>query len=458
MRVPALLVVLGLLMWLAAGSAVGQSGGGTPAGGKAPIAYSIELNATIDPATQKWIDKALKEAADKRATIAIIRMDTPGGLDSSMRDMIKHIIAAPMPVVVYVYPQGSRAASAGLYITESADVAAMAPQTNIGSATPINGNGQDIGKTLGRKIRNDAAAYVRALAGAHGRNADLAEKMVRSAVNVPAQEALSQHLIDVVATDQQDLLRKLDGFKVKGPKAQTLHTANLSIVKRDMPFQYDLLELLVNPTVAFLLLTAGFAGIAFELFNPGIVAPGALGAVALVLGLFGTSQLPVNAAGVLLLVVALVLFVLELKITSHGVLGIAGIIALAAGGLLLFNTDNSAFSIDVPVVIFTAALLGGLTLFAVSKALQARHGTVHTGWEELVGKVGEVRVPINPVGQVFVDGALWRARASDDSASFATGEKVRVDSVDGLTLFVSAAPAELESREVEGGEPAWQSS
>lgn len=458
MRVPALFIVLGLLMWIAAGSAAGQSGGATPSTGKAPIAYSIELNATIDPATQKWIDKALNEAADKRATIAIIRMDTPGGLDSSMRAIIKDIIAAPMPVVVYVYPEGSRAASAGLYITQSADVAAMAPQTNIGSATPISGNGQDIGKTLGRKIRNDAAAYVRALAGAHGRNADLAEKMVRSAVNVPASEALDQHLIDIVATNQQDLLRKLDGFKVKGPKARTLHTANLSIVKRDMPFQYDLLELLVNPTVAYLLLTAGFAGIAFELFNPGIVAPGALGAVALVLGLFGTSQLPVNAAGVVLLIVALVLFVLELKITSHGVLGIAGVIALAAGGLLLFNTDNSAFEISVPVVIFTAILLGGLTLFGVSKALQARRRVVHTGWEELVGKVGEVRVPVQPAGQVFVDGALWRARASDDSASFGIGEKVRIDSVEGLTLFVSAAPAELDTKELEGEEPAWQSS
>src|SRR5947207_7296368 len=232
-----LLAVLGIALSGPAGTTT--SAGATPQAG--PFAYSIELNADIDPATQRWIHKALGEAKSKHATVVIIRIDTPGGLDSSMRSIIKDILAAPMPVIAYVYPNGSRAASAGLYITQSADVAAMAPQTNIGSATPIDSSGQDIGGTLGRKITNDAAAYVRALTFSHGRNADVAEQMVRKATNMEASKALESHLVDVVATNQTELLQKLDGFQVKGPKAQTLHTANLKVVERDMPFQYDLL-------------------------------------------------------------------------------------------------------------------------------------------------------------------------------------------------------------------------
>jgi membrane-bound serine protease (ClpP class) len=439
---------------VAAGMGLLQLGPATadqPAHATEPIAYSIELNATIDPATQRWIHKALGEAKDKHAAVAIIRIDTPGGLDSSMRSIIKDILAAPMPVIAYVYPNGSRAASAGLYITQAADVAAMAPQTNIGSATPIDSNGGDIGGTLGRKITNDAAAFVRALTESHGRNADVAEQMVRKATNLEASKALQVHLVDVIAENQTDLLHKLDGFQVKGPKAQTLHTANLTVVNRDMPFQYDLLELLVNPTIAYLLLTAGFAGIAFEFFAPGMVAPGVLGAIALLLGLFGTAQLPVNASGVLLFIAALVLFVLEFKVGGHAVFAVAGVIALIASGLLLFNTGSGPFSIDVPVVIFAGALLGGLSIFAASKVMQARHGPVSTGWEELLGHDGTVRVPLDPVGQVFIQGALWRARPSDGAATPAVGDKVRVDSVEGLTLHVSPAPAQEQSVEKEEG-------
>jgi membrane-bound serine protease (ClpP class) len=406
-------------------------------GSTRPVAYSIELAATIDPATERWIDRALREARDKHARIAIIRLDTPGGLDSSMRSIIKHVIAAPLPVVVYVSPNGARAASAGLYITESADVAAMAPETNIGSATPISIGPGSEDKVLGRKIRNDAAAYVRALALGHGRNPDLAEQMVRRATNVPAPAALRAHLIDVVAPSQRALLDRLDGFRIKGPKAQVLHTAGLRIERRDMTFQYDLLELLVNPTVAFLLLIGGIAGIAFEIFHPGVVAPGALGAVAFVLGLYANAQLPVTAAGVVLLLVAAGLFVAELKLGGHGVLGVAAVIALIASGLLLYDTNSSAFGISAPVVIVVAGALGGLLLFAVSRALQARARPVRTGWEELLGEVATVRVPLDPVGQVFVAGALWRARSNDPSAAPQPGDRVRVEAVEGLTLHVT---------------------
>lgn len=447
------LLALVATVGIALSAPAGHSASAGAASRAGPFAYSIELNADIDPATQRWIHNALNEAKNKHATVAIIRMDTPGGLDSSMRSIIKDILSAPMPVITYVYPNGSRAASAGMYIAQASDVVAMAPQTNIGSATPINSNGSDIKGALGRKVLNDSVAYVRALTSSHGRNANVTARMVTKATNLTAQQALQQHVVDVIANDQRQLLQKLDGFRVKGPKAQTLHTAGIPVVTRDMPFQYDLLELLVNPTIAYLLLIAGFAGIAFEFFSPGMVAPGVLGAIALLLGFYGTAQLPVNAVGVLLFVVAIVLFVLELKIGGHAIFAIGGIAALIAGGLLLFNTGGGAFSIDVPVVVVAAALLGGLTMFAVSKAVAARHGPVSTGWEELVGREGVVRSAFDPSGQIFIQGALWRARLSDpETAPPGVGDRVRVDSIDGLTLSVTPVGAPSDREE----SPAWQ--
>ena len=427
------LLACGLAL-LVAGAAAGKS---EPGG----FAYSIELTKTIDPATEAWMDQALDEAKDKGATVAIVRIDTPGGLDDSMRAIIKDIIAAPMPVIVYVSPNGARAASAGLYITEAADVAAMAPQTNIGSATPISIGPGEQDRILGRKIRNDAAAYVRALAEGHGRNPDLAEQMVRKATNVTAAEAKRAGLIDAVASSQRELLDGLDGFHVKGPKARTLHTAGLRIERRDMPFKYDVQQLLVNPTIAYLLLLVGLAGIGFELFSPGAIAPGTLGAVSLILGLYGTAQLPVSAAGVLLILAALGFFVAEIKIVSHGVLGAAGIVALVAGGLLLFDTDSDAYDVSVPAAVAAGAILGGFTLFAVSKAVAARHEPVRTGWEELVGKEGVVRIPLDPIGQVFIHGALWRAHSAGGK-ELRPGDRVTVDSVEGLTLEVSPSGEE----------------
>jgi membrane-bound serine protease (ClpP class) len=400
-----------------------------------PLVQSIDLDVTIDPASADWVDRSLKDARDAKADLVIFRLDTPGGLDTSMRDIVKDIIGAPMPVVVYVSPNGARAASAGLYITEAADVAAMAPQTNIGSATPISIGPGDQDKVLGRKIRNDAAAYVRALSEGHGRNPDLAEEMVRKATNVTASVAKARGLIDVVATDQQELLQKLDGFHAKGPKAQTLHTAGARVESRDIPFKYKLLELLVNPNTVFLLFTLGLIGIGFELFHPGAILPGSLGAVSLIIALYGLAQIPISAAGLLLILLAFGLFVAEAFIVSHGALAAGGVISLIAGGLLLFDTGSDAFEISVPVVIFTGALLGGFFVFVISKAVQARHGRVRTGTEELVGEHAIVRSALDPVGHVFVQGALWRAMATD-SEPLAVGDEVVVESIDGLTLRV----------------------
>ncbi len=414
----------------------------------APLIQSIDLDVTINPASAEWVEEALDDAERAHAYMVVFRLDTPGGLDDSMRKIIKRILSAPMPVVVYVYPNGARAASAGLYITEAADVAAMAPQTNIGSATPISLGGGEQDKVLGRKVRNDAAAYVRALAEGHGRNPDLAEEMVRKATNVPASEAKRRNLIDLIAPDVPSLVRELDGFRVKGPKAQTLHTKGARIESRSLPFKFQLLELLVNPNTVFLLFTLGLIGLGFELFHPGAILPGAIGAVSLIIALFGLAQLPINIAGLLLILLAFGLFMAEAFIVSHGALAAGGVISLIFGGLLLFNTNNDAYEISVPVVIFTAAMLGSFFAWVISKAVQARHRKVHTGTEELIGAHGVVRSRLDPVGHVFVKGALWRAHTADNSPLEA-GQEVVVEAVDGLTLTVAPAVREPEPQRVE---------
>ena len=434
------LVIAGLLALVPTGAAAQVDG----------VARSIELPGTIDPATERWIGEALEDAAEDDVELAIIRLDTPGGLDTSTREIVKDIIAAPFPVAVYVSPDGARAASAGLFVTQAADVAAMAPQTNIGSATPIAIGPGETDEVLGRKIENDAAAYVRALAEGHGRNGDLAERMVTEAENVTAPEALDAELIDVIAPNEEELLAELDGFRVEGPKAQTLDTAGLAVEQREMPFLYQVLQLLVNPNVAFLLLIGGLMGLAIELFNPGLIVPGTLGAVMFVFGLYATAQLPVTAAGILLLVAALGLIIAEAHLPTGGVLGGVGAIALALSGLLLFDTDSDAFGVSVPVVITVGLLFGGFLAFAISQVVAARRGQVHTGWEELVGALGDVRQPVDPVGQVFVDGALWRAELADGAAEGdgervrERGARVRVESVEGLTLRVRPLASEAE--------------
>jgi membrane-bound serine protease (ClpP class) len=418
------------------------------------IAYSIELTGTIDPATEQWLGQALDDAADEGAEVAIIRIDTPGGLDSSTREMVRDIIDAPMPVIVYVSPDGARAASAGLFITQAADVAAMSPQTNIGSATPIAIGPGDTNEVLGRKIENDAAAYVRALAEVHGRNGDLAARMVTDAVNRTADEARRAGLIDVVASSERELLDELDGFRVEGPKAQRLGTAGLEIEQRDMPFQFELLQILVNPTIAYLLLLAGLVGLAVELFSGGsTIVPGVFGAISLLLGLYGTAQLPVTLVGIVLLVLGVGLIIAEAHIVpTHGILGAAGVASLVIAGLVLYNTDSDEFEVSVPVVAVTGLLLGGFLAFAIQRTMVAHRRPVMTGWEELVGATGEVRQALDPVGQVFVEGALWRARPADEGRSVERGYRVRVESVDGLTLVVRPiAPGEADASGVERG-------
>jgi membrane-bound serine protease (ClpP class) len=428
-----LAVALVGVLALAAGSA-GQSGG---------IAYEIELDGTIDPASERWIDQALSDAEDQDAGLALISIDTPGGLDDSTREIVQRIIAADMPVVVYVSPDGARAASAGVFITQAADVAAMAPQTNIGSATPVSIGPGGTDEVLGRKVTNDAAAYARALAEGHGRNGDLAAETVTEARNLTAEEALDEGLIDEIAPTDEALLEALDGFEIKGPKARTLETEGLAIEPHDMPLHLELLQILVNPNVSFLLLLVGLAGIAFELLSPGLILPGAIGATSLLLGLFGTAQLPFTLTGILLLIAAIVLIVAEAHLPTGGAVGAVGVAALIASGLLLYNTDSEALDVSLPVIIAVGVVIGALGLFMAERVYRAqKQERVLTGWEEMIGTVGEVRVPLDPVGQVFVEGALWRAVVDDADESVPVGSRVRVREVEGLTLRVEPLPVE----------------
>jgi membrane-bound serine protease (ClpP class) len=407
------------------------------------LAHSIELTGTIDPATAAWLDEALSGAEEARARMAIVRLDTPGGLDSSMREMVQGILATDLPVLVYVSPDGARAASAGLFVTMSADVAAMAPQTNIGSATPVQIGPGPRDEVLKRKVGNDAAAYVRALADRHGRNADLAERMVRDAVSVAASQANREGLIDQVARSEHALLSQLDGFRIKGPKAQVLDSTGVQIERREMPFQYEARQFLVNPTVAFLLVMMGLVGLAIELATPGAVGPGALGGVALVLGLYGTTQLPVTLVGVLLLLLAVGLFVAETQAASGGVLGVAGIGALIASGLLLYDTNSPVYDVSVPAAVVGGVLLGGLVVLITSKALSTRRRPPRGGPEDLVGERASVRTALDPVGQVFVSGALWRARVSG-GGRLQAGDAAMVEAIEGLTLHVRPVGPEDE--------------
>ena len=438
-------LLLSLILVLAGGLGLLASAGAQSAG----IAYSIELTGTIDPATEAWMGKALEEAEEAEAEIVIVRLDTPGGLDTSMRAIVQDIIRTPIPVVVYVSPDGARAASAGLFVTQAADVAAMAPQTNIGSASPVSIGGEDVDEVLGRKIENDAAAYVRALAEEHGRDAELAERMVTEAENVTASEALEAGLIDVVAGTEEELLAQIDGFEVKGPKAgAALATEGLEVERHDMPLQFDLLQIIVNPTVSFLLLSAGLLGLAIELFSPGLIVPGALGLVSLLLGLYGTSQLPITLAGVALLLVGVALVIAEAHVAAGGVMGVVGVVAIVLAGLLLYDTNSEALDVSVPVVIVAGVAIGGFIAFAAKKVVEARRSPAMTGWEELVGAEAVVRHRLDPVGQVFVSGALWRAESDSATGTVPAGARVRVESVEGLTLRVR--PVERE------GDPQWE--
>jgi membrane-bound serine protease (ClpP class) len=429
--------------FLLAALAVAVAAGGASAGGERPRVLAAEFENDINPVTQGYLTGAIDRAEDEDYDAVVFLMDTPGGLDSSMRAIIKAELASKVPVIVYVYPPGSRDASAGVFITMAADVAAMAPQTNIGSSTPISTSGGNIPSDLRRKVINDAVAYIRALAEEHGRNADWAEKAVRRAANLPAEDALAQNVVDVVAPDLPTLLEEIDGTRT-APKGLVLHTAGAQIDTIQMSLWKRILDTVIDPNIIVLLMSLGVLGITVEIFNPGLLFPGTLGAISLIVGLFGLQVLPVSWAGILLMLLAAGFFAAEPFVTSHGALALAGAASFVVGSLLLFDPAGPAYQVSLPVALAIAGTFVLMFGLAMTKVVQARRRTPVTGREELLGEVGVVRRALDPAGLVFVHGEIWRART--DEGPIPPGERVRVAGIDdALVLDVRRAeePAEV---------------
>jgi membrane-bound serine protease (ClpP class) len=405
-----------------------------------PRVLVAEFENDVNPVTQQYLVDAIERGEKEGFAAVVIEMDTPGGLGSSMRAIVKEIIAADVPVIVYVAPGGASADSAGAVIGMAADVLAMAPQTNIGSSTPVSIGGEDISKDLRRKIVNDAAAYIGELAREHGRNVALARQMVTQATNLGAREALQKNIADVVAKDYPDLFRQIDGTTVQ-PKGITLDVPPDTEVERiEMSGWKRLLDLLIDPNIVALMLSIGLIGIVVELWNPGLIFPGTVGAISLIVGLYGLQVLPVSIAGLLLMLLAAAFFVAEAFVVSHGALAVAGAVTFVIGSLMLFDPAGDAYQVSLPVSLSIAGTLMLLFGFALTKAAQARRMPAAVGAHRLVGEPGQVRGE----GLVFVDGELWQARHADD-APLEPGERVIVEAVDpeGLTLLVgSAQPAE----------------
>ena len=400
-----------------------------------PRVLVAEFDNDVNPVTQDYLLDEIERGEDEGFAAVVIEMDTPGGLGSSMREIVKGILAANVPVVVYVAPPGSSADSAGAVIGMAADVLAMAPQTNIGSSTPITTGGEDFSDDLRRKIVNDAAAYIGELARENGRNVEEARKMVTEASNLGAREALELGVIDVIAEDYPSLFRQIDGTKTP-TKDLTIDTPPETTIERvEMSTWKRILDLLIDPNIVALMLSIGLIGIVVELWNPGLVFPGTVGAISLIVGLYGLQVLPVSAAGILLMLLAAGFFVAESFIVSHGALALAGAVTFVIGALILFDPAGEAYQVSIQVALAIAGTLALLFGFAFTKAAQARSRPAAVGTHRLVGEHALVRGD----GLVFVEGELWRAHTADGSP-LRPGERVRIESVeqDELQLVVGA--------------------
>jgi membrane-bound serine protease (ClpP class) len=390
----------------------------------------IEVDGPISPGTASFLTRGLKEAKTMDAALVMIRLDTPGGLGSSMRTMVKEITNSEIPVVVYVSPTGAGAASAGVLITVSAHVAAMAPGTNIGAAHPVSVGGQDIQKTMSEKVVNDMASYGRGIAKEKGKNAEWVEQAVRESVSITADEALEKNVIDLVARDMDDLLQQLNGREVTLTTGKvTLHTSDLKKVYYQPGLRDKVLNVISNPNMVWFLMIIGLAGLYFEFSHPGAIFPGVIGAISLILFFFSIQTLPVNYTGLLLIVLAIILFVAEIKITSYGILSIGGVISFTLGSIMLFEDVGVSLRLMLPTIILISGFFIGVSYLA----LRAYRTKPQSGMEGLIGEVGVVKERIDPEGKVFVHGELWRAIARE---KIEPDEKVEVEGMQGLVLKV----------------------
>ncbi|MBI2882460.1 MAG: nodulation protein NfeD [Candidatus Methylomirabilis oxyfera] len=394
---------------------------------------AIQIEGVIAPSTADYIIRAIKQADREMAQALVIELDTPGGLDLSMRSIIKEMLAAERPIVVYVSPSGARAASAGAFITLAAHVAAMAPGTNIGAAHPVNMGGQ-MDKEMSKKVTNDAAAYIRTIAEQRGRNVQWAEDAVRKSVSATEKEALKLKIIDLLADKLDDLLVALDGREVTTASGKViLHTKGVEVSRLEMGLRDKILKVISDPNIAYMLLMLGLAGLYFELSTPGAILPGVLGGICLILAFYAFQTLPINYAGLLLILLAIILFIAEIKVTSYGMLAVGGIIAMILGSVMLIRSPEPFMRISLSAILFTTAATAAFFGFIVTMALRAQRQKTTTGAEGLIGQIGTVRTPLKPEGSVLVGGELWSAQCEEGAEP---GDTVKIWAVKGLMLFV----------------------
>jgi membrane-bound serine protease (ClpP class) len=403
---------------------------------------ALHVDDAITPVTASYIQRGIETASESHASCLLIHLNTPGGLLTSTRKIVGDILESPIPVIVYVSPSGSRAGSAGVFITLAAHIAAMAPGTNIGASHPVNLQG-GIDSTMNEKVTNDAAAFIRTIATKRNRDVVWAEDAVRRSVSITETEALDRKVIDLIAPSTSALLDEVDGRRIAVESGfQVLHTRDATIKNLDMGFGEKLLAIICNPNIMYILLLLGMCGILFEFYNPGAIIPGVVGVISLILVFYSMSALPINYAGLALIVFAIVLFLLELKITSHGILAIGGIVSLLLGSLMLIRTGPAEQYVRISrIVIFTSvALTAAFFLFIIGLGLRAQRGRPVSGMEGFIGEYGRALDDLAPLGKVQVHGEIWRAESVGQV--IAKGTPVRVVRVEGLKIWVDSVDGE----------------
>ncbi|MFC2003303.1 nodulation protein NfeD [Chloroflexota bacterium] len=401
--------------------------------------YVLRVEGTINPVLVDYIERGIDQAEEDNAAACIIQLDTPGGLDTAMRDIVKEIVNAKIPVVVYVSPSGARAASAGVFITIAAHVAVMAPNTSIGAAHPVSIGAegeQQVSETMEEKVVNDAAAYIRSLAQAHERNMEWAEKAVRESVSATEQEALELNVIDMVAPTLNDLISQLDGREVAllDGSVVTMNTQRATIKDVNMSTIEDFLYTIADPNIAYILLSLAMLGIFVEISNPGLIFPGVVGGICGILAFFSLGMLPVNYAGVLLIVLAFALFVGEVLTTTFGLFTVGGVTSLVIGSLILFKGGTTLFQVDPWLIAIVTIFMGALFALVINRVIHAHRRQATTGREELIGKTAVVKVALEPEGTIFFKGERWTAVS--ETGPVKPGEEVIITGIDGLILRV----------------------